>query len=144
MMRIDDPPPQLLKVIEEAHGRHGIAARALVEGVQPPAQASGAFAIARLIGLARKKFRPVRRATPLPSGSCGMFPTLAAATPLLILSSRLRDLRLDLGLELIRGAPELVERLAHLPRNLRQLLRPKDEQGQKEQEDQSPRSPCAS
>src|SRR5579863_579195 len=41
----------------------------------------------------------------------------------------------DLGLELVRGALELVERLAYLAGNLRQLLGPKDDEGQKEKED---------
>ncbi len=45
------------------------------------------------------------------------------------------DLLLDLRLELVGGALELVEVFADLAGDLRQLLRPKDDQGQKEQED---------
>src|SRR5438105_4459938 len=47
---------------------------------------------------------------------------------------QLRDFGLDLGLEFITGALKLVERLAHLPPDLGQLLRPKDDQGNHEDE----------
>ena len=45
------------------------------------------------------------------------------------------DLLLDLGLELVGSALEFVEVFADLAGNLRQLLGPKDNEGQKEQED---------
>ena len=45
------------------------------------------------------------------------------------------DLRLDLRLELVGRALEFVERLADLAADLRQLLGPKNDQGQEEDED---------
>src|SRR5579863_3616228 len=45
------------------------------------------------------------------------------------------DFLLDLRSKLIGGALEFVECFAHLTRDLRQLLRPKNDQGQKEEED---------
>src|SRR5580704_4568962 len=45
------------------------------------------------------------------------------------------DFVLDLRPELVGSAAELVESLAHLAGDLRQLLGPKDDEGQKEQED---------
>src|SRR5205807_1364038 len=45
------------------------------------------------------------------------------------------DLRLDLRLELVGRALEFVERLADLAADLRQLLGPKNDQGQQEDED---------
>jgi len=47
----------------------------------------------------------------------------------------LRDFRGNLRFELIRSALEFIERFANLTCNLWQFLRPKDEQGQEEQED---------
>ncbi len=47
----------------------------------------------------------------------------------------MRDLLLDLGLELVGGTPEFVEGSAHLAGDLRQFLGPKNDQGQKEEED---------
>ena len=46
-----------------------------------------------------------------------------------------RDLLFDLRLEFVGRTLEFVQVLAHLARDLRQLLRPKDDEGQKEQED---------
>src|SRR5262249_4404882 len=51
-----------------------------------------------------------------------------------VLDLKMGDLLLNLRLELIRGAPELVQILPDLAGNLRQLLGPKDNEGQKEQE----------
>ena len=45
------------------------------------------------------------------------------------------DLRLDLRLEFVGRALEFVERLADLATDLRQLLGPKNDQGQQEDED---------
>src|SRR5579863_436556 len=45
------------------------------------------------------------------------------------------DFLLDLGPEFVGSPLEFIEPLARLTRNLRQLLRPKDNQGQEEQED---------
>src|ERR1700674_2098043 len=50
-----------------------------------------------------------------------------------ILRIQLRNLRRDLGLEFVRGALDLIEHLAHLARDLRQLLGPKNEQRQEKQ-----------
>src|SRR5579872_1801594 len=54
---------------------------------------------------------------------------------LMPLHLQLRNLAFDLGFELVRGAAELIQRLSYLARNLRQLLRPKNDQSQKKQED---------
>src|SRR5580704_13216783 len=54
---------------------------------------------------------------------------------LLLLPFEMRNLRFDLALELIRSPSQLIQYLAHLPRDLRQLLRPKNQQGQKEKKD---------
>src|ERR1051326_4995276 len=48
---------------------------------------------------------------------------------------QMSDLLLDLRLEIVGGAAELVHELADLARDLRQLLGPEDNQGQKKQED---------
>src|SRR5579859_4709265 len=48
---------------------------------------------------------------------------------------QMSDLLLDLRLEIVGGAAELVHELADLAGDLRQLLGPEDNQGQKEQED---------
>jgi len=45
------------------------------------------------------------------------------------------DLLLDLRLEFVRSPPEFVERFADHAGDLRQLLGPKDDEGQEEQED---------
>src|SRR5207245_7192040 len=47
---------------------------------------------------------------------------------------QISDFRLDLRLELVAGSAELVEGLADLPPDFRQLLRPKDDKGQQEDE----------
>ena len=52
-----------------------------------------------------------------------------------VLEVKAVDLRLDLRLEFVRGTLEFIERLANLATDLRQLLRPKDDQGQQEDED---------
>ena len=52
-----------------------------------------------------------------------------------IFDLQIRDFLLDLGLELVRSPPELVHPFAGLSRDPRQLLRPKDDKGQQEQED---------
>src|ERR1700722_3186676 len=49
-----------------------------------------------------------------------------------VLYLEVRNLLLDLRLEFVRGALEFVERLAHRPRDFRQLLGPKDDEGKKE------------
>src|SRR5208283_4422224 len=54
---------------------------------------------------------------------------------LLFLRLYVADLMLDLRLEFVGSAAELIQRLAYLAGNLRQLLGPKDDEGQKEQED---------
>src|SRR5271169_4897158 len=51
---------------------------------------------------------------------------------LFIFHFQMRDLLLDLRLELVRSALELVHLLPHLACDLRQLLRPKDDERQKE------------
>src|SRR5580698_9348899 len=53
---------------------------------------------------------------------------------LFILDFQIRDLLFNLGLELVRRPLELVHVLSHLAGNLRQLLGPKDDEGQEEQE----------
>src|SRR5579871_3118041 len=53
----------------------------------------------------------------------------------LIFQLQLRDFRGELRLEFVRGALKLVERLTDLAGYLRQLLGPKNQQGQKEQKD---------
>ncbi len=52
----------------------------------------------------------------------------------MILPFQLRNLRLNLGFELIRRSSELIQHFADLPSDLRQLLWPKDDQGKKKQE----------
>ena len=54
---------------------------------------------------------------------------------LLVLNFQMGNFLLDLGLEFVRGALEFIQRLAHLAGDLRQLLGPKDDEGQKEEED---------
>ncbi len=51
------------------------------------------------------------------------------------LDLQMSDLLLDLRLEFVRGPPEFVQRFAHLAGDLRQLLGPKDDERQEEQED---------
>src|SRR5581483_2519147 len=52
--------------------------------------------------------------------------------PLAGIYIQLRNFGLDLGFELVAGAFELVERFTYLPPNLRQFLRPEDDQGDHE------------
>lgn len=52
-----------------------------------------------------------------------------------LLHFEMRDLGIDLRPEFIGGAPQLSQKLSRLARNLRQLLRPKDNEGQYKQED---------
>src|SRR3981081_2108387 len=54
---------------------------------------------------------------------------------LMVVHFQLRYLRLNLGFELVRGSAELIQSLAHLTSDFRQLLGPKDDQGQEKQED---------
>ena len=52
----------------------------------------------------------------------------------------IRDFLLDLGFELVGGAAKLIQRFAHLASDLRQLLGPKDDERQKEQENRFPKA----
>ena len=52
----------------------------------------------------------------------------------------MRNFLLDLGLELVGGAAKLVQSLAHLAGDLRQLLGPKDDERQKEKENRFPKA----
>ncbi len=54
---------------------------------------------------------------------------------LFVLDFQVGNFLLDLRLELVRGALEFIQCLAHLPGDLRQLLGPKDDERQKEKED---------
>jgi len=54
---------------------------------------------------------------------------------LLVLHFQMGNFLLDLGLEFVRGALEFIQRLAYLAGDLRQLLGPKDNERQKEEED---------
>ena len=53
----------------------------------------------------------------------------------LLLDFKVGDFGFDLRLELVRGAPEFGEKFSGLPSHLRQLLRPKENERQEEQED---------
>ena len=54
---------------------------------------------------------------------------------MLVFDFEVSDLLLDLRLEFVGGALEFVQVFANLAGDLRQLLGPKDDQGQKEQKD---------
>lgn len=54
---------------------------------------------------------------------------------LFLLYFQMSNLLFDLGFEFIRGATEFGEGLADVTCDLRQLLRPKDDQGENKQED---------
>src|SRR6267143_479817 len=60
------------------------------------------------------------------------------------LALKIGDLGLDLGAKLVRGLLELVQGLAHLPRDIRQLLWPKNKQRQHEQKSHLPKTEHAS
>src|SRR5579871_2981423 len=53
----------------------------------------------------------------------------------LLLDLEVRDLLFDLGLKLVGGTAKFVHEFADLAGDLRQFLRPKDNQGQEKEED---------
>src|SRR5258708_3543113 len=84
----------------------------------------------RWLGLGRVHWRGIQAAAGRPYGS-----TARRKNLLRVFSLQVCDLLLDLGLELVGGTPEFVKGAPHLAGDLGQLLRPKDDEGQKEEED---------